>query len=270
MLVIAGIAALVNVLSAVLLFYVYPKYKKLPLVPVNQESDVSDSLVDGTEDTPDTESAVLASKDDVDDTKPSVPEAESQEQEVERVWHKPSKRLALYAAVMLVINIFIAAVLPLFYGNNEPLQVFSTICALSLLWPVALIDYTVYRIPNHFIIAGLACAVLAALMNLIGNTPELLSSLLMTLIMATVIAGAMLLISLVLKGTGFGDVKLLFVIGLLLGAQRIWGALLLSLIVAFFVAVFLLARKKKGKQDLMPFAPFVAIGTYVSTVLMGF
>jgi leader peptidase (prepilin peptidase)/N-methyltransferase len=283
----AGIALLLNIIGALLLFRIYPRYKAAGLEAIAaKEARLETSSVKAPieEEAEDNEAVkprqVMTVLDDADapiESEEIDLKANSQEQKSTKIahklwplWTKPSKRLIIYTVTMIVVNTSTAAIIPCFYGSDSLIQIVPTLCAMSLLWPVALVDYVVFRIPNHFIIVGLVFMALMVLINMIIGTPGLLLYLLMTLMMAVIIAGVLLLISLILKGMGFGDIKLLFVVSLLMGVEKIWGALLLSLIVAFFVAVFLLVLKKKQKQDLMPFAPFVMIGTYASIVLAGF
>jgi leader peptidase (prepilin peptidase)/N-methyltransferase len=55
----------------------------------------------------------------------------------------------------------------------------------------------------------------------------------------------------------------------LLGLDGIIGAMLNSLLITFIVAVYLMISKKKTKKDVIPFAPFLAIGTCISIILTG-
>jgi leader peptidase (prepilin peptidase) / N-methyltransferase len=68
------------------------------------------------------------------------------------------------------------------------------------------------------------------------------------------------------KGMGFGDVKFVVPMALLLG----WPKLLIGLFVAFLcggvVGSFLLALRKKHVGDVVPFGPFLVAGTGVALV----
>ncbi len=65
------------------------------------------------------------------------------------------------------------------------------------------------------------------------------------------------------KGMGGGDVKLAFLMGLLLG----WPVILLSLFLAFIlgsiIGIFLILINKKKMSSMIPFGPFLIIGTFV-------
>ena len=70
-------------------------------------------------------------------------------------------------------------------------------------------------------------------------------------------------------GIGMGDVKLLAFTGLALGYFH-WYLVLVQLFVGFLigalVAIPLLALARKGRKDLLPFAPFLAAGAIVALV----
>jgi leader peptidase (prepilin peptidase)/N-methyltransferase len=66
------------------------------------------------------------------------------------------------------------------------------------------------------------------------------------------------------KGMGFGDVRLAAVLGLHLGwleLPEVPLGLFLSFLVASVVGVGLIATKRKGRKDRVPFGPFLAVGT---------
>jgi leader peptidase (prepilin peptidase) / N-methyltransferase len=68
------------------------------------------------------------------------------------------------------------------------------------------------------------------------------------------------------RSMGFGDVKLAFVLGLALGWLG-WGELVLGLFCGFLagalVGVALIALRRRGRKDHLPFGPFLAFGALV-------
>lgn len=67
------------------------------------------------------------------------------------------------------------------------------------------------------------------------------------------------------KGIGFGDVKLSFVMGLLLGYPSIILAYYLAFLTGGLIALILvLAKKKKLVGGTIAFGPFLLLGTYIS------
>ena len=73
------------------------------------------------------------------------------------------------------------------------------------------------------------------------------------------------------KGMGMGDVKLAFSLGLFLGWLG-WGQVFLggflSFLLGALVGVGLIATGIKGRKDVVPFGPFLALGTML-TILWG-
>ena len=59
---------------------------------------------------------------------------------------------------------------------------------------------------------------------------------------------------------GWGDVKLVAMLGAFLGVPLLIGSLYLSFILGSVIGVFLLATKLKSRKDLIPFAPFLILG----------
>jgi leader peptidase (prepilin peptidase)/N-methyltransferase len=183
---------------------------------------------------------------------------------------KPSKRLTLYVVAMSIVICATGMVLYFYSGKEALFAEIKAVALLSILWPTALTDYKSYRIPNPFILLGLVYWAIISLIEVLAvGLDAVLPTLGIDLLMSVIVVALIFVVSLVVKGIGFGDIKLLFVMCLLLGMARIWGALFLTLIVAFIAAVVFLATKKKDKKDLMPFAPFILAGTSIALLLMG-
>ena len=133
-----------------------------------------------------------------------------------------------------------------------------------------MIDWKPYRIPNRFVLTGLAFRVALVVAELFLDKEYLVGNLVSEVVAALALAVASFLCCICVKNSiGYGDIKLFLIMGLLLGLNGIWSAILMSLVVAFFAAIFLLLTKKKNKKDAVPFAPAIAIGTYLSVILTG-
>lgn len=180
------------------------------------------------------------------------------------------KNILIYSTIFIVINIAIAIFFMVMYNSNSVLFSLKRFCVLALLWPVGLIDFKTYKIPNAFILIGLILRVILIVPELIFENTYVLGNLITEVIAAVAISLAAFLCSICMKNSiGYGDIKLFIIMGLFLGMNGIWTAVFMSLIVAFFVAIFLLATRKKGKKDVVPFAPSIMIGTYISVILTG-
>jgi leader peptidase (prepilin peptidase)/N-methyltransferase len=65
------------------------------------------------------------------------------------------------------------------------------------------------------------------------------------------------------QGMGGGDVKLAGLIGLMVGYPGVIAALWSGIVAGGVVALALLALRRKGRKDAMPFGPFLALGGIV-------
>ena len=63
---------------------------------------------------------------------------------------------------------------------------------------------------------------------------------------------------------GLGDVKLVFLMGLLLGFPNILGALFLSFFFGAIIGIGLILTKKKTLKSELPFGPFLITSTFIA------
>ena len=183
---------------------------------------------------------------------------------------KPPWALRLYSVLMIVVAVGLSLFITGFYRDNTFLFTLKRVIMLALLWPIAYTDYTAYRIPNLFIVSGLIARAAVLVAEFCWERDTLLSNLLTEVIASMVLFLMAALCALIVKNSiGGGDMKLFVVMGLLLGLQGTWGAIFLSLIVSFIVAVILLITRKKSRKDAIPFGPALAVGTYLSIFLTG-
>jgi leader peptidase (prepilin peptidase)/N-methyltransferase len=134
---------------------------------------------------------------------------------------------------------------------------------LDLIFVAALVAITridlEHRIIPDRILAPLAAA---ALVLTVTFEPYQLPE---RLIAATAAGGVLFLVVLAYpKGMGMGDVKLLAVMGLVLG-RSVAPALLIALIAGTLVGVGIMARRGvgEGRRTVIPFGPFLALGGVV-------
>lgn len=134
---------------------------------------------------------------------------------------------------------------------------------------LALIDARTHRLPNRLIGPWYLCAapLLAGVALLAGEPGHLVR----------IVAGGAILFAFYLllhliqpNGMGMGDVKLAGVLGLYLGAAS-WEHLMLGTFAAFllgglYAAVLVLTRKASTKT-MIPFGPFMIVGTAVALLI---
>jgi leader peptidase (prepilin peptidase)/N-methyltransferase len=133
----------------------------------------------------------------------------------------------------------------------------------GLLIIIACIDYRIQIIPNKCIFYGL---ILGIFFNLLDQSKIAFID---GWLGCTIGGGIFLLIALVAKGAmGGGDIKLMGVLGLWLGWKPILLVILLSFWIGAFVSIILIVLKKKKRKERIPFAPFIALSSFI-TMLYG-
>lgn len=183
---------------------------------------------------------------------------------------KIPKSVIVYMAIMICLSIAMTVFITLFYTDNHWVFTLKRVLLLALLWPIGYIDYTTYRIPNIFIITGLIMRVMVLILELITGRTGVWKNFIIELIICLAIVVISLICTLFVKnGIGYGDMKLLGLMALILGAAGTWGAVFMSLFVSFIASVVLLIRKQKSRKDSIPFGPAIMVGTYISVFLTG-
>ena len=142
---------------------------------------------------------------------------------------------------------------------------FSIISILLIL--IFFYDLKYYIIPN---IAVYSLIVFTLIFNVFSKIfPEILIlapeySTLNTIYTALGASFCFFLIFLISQGKwlGFGDVKLIFFMGLFLGFPKILIAIFLASLIGSIIGLGLIALGKKGFKSEIPFGPFLIMGTY--------
>lgn len=138
---------------------------------------------------------------------------------------------------------------------------------VSILVIISFIDYYHQIIPDSLVVILIMLTICYKFtVFILCKTPfDLINS-----ILALIIGGGLfLIIALVSKGgMGGGDIKLISILGFILGLKKILLNILLSFIIGAVFSIFLLLLKKKGKKDAIPFGPFINIA-FVITLFGG-
>ncbi len=148
---------------------------------------------------------------------------------------------------------------------------------LALAWAagagvvLAQVDLAVHRLPDRVTLpaAAVCAAALLADAALLGTWPALLRALL-----AALAAGGIALTAALAApaGLGLGDVKLLALLGLVLGWAG-WGVLLagvfLGLLAGAAVSLLLVATRRAGWRTALPFGPPLLLGAVLALAVEG-
>lgn len=162
-----------------------------------------------------------------------------------------------------------AAVFLAWFYEASTLDIVNLLLLFSVLWPCAWSDLQVKLIPNPLLLYGvlLRCGVLGA--ELFFVPQEILVDLVRSVVAAVALCGAALLCRLIVPGAvGFGDVKLLMVLGLFLGTDRAWSCVFFAMLAAFVYSLLLLLMKRANMKTEIPYAPFLLLGTILGTFLV--
>ncbi len=160
-----------------------------------------------------------------------------------------------YPLVELIIGLCSLLCLYKFSFTLNYILAFSFLCALVAIF---FIDLDTMTIPDELIL--FLCLIAIAYPFVFQNT-DLISR----LIGFFSISLPMLLINFfVNESFGGGDIKLIAVIGFILGWQCCCLAFFISLITACIVCVYLLATKKEKLKSHIPFGPHICVGTLIA------
>lgn len=175
------------------------------------------------------------------------------------------------------------------YGPNLPLlaTVTALLCAALaaatdtrpelavwlLLTPVgvllAVVDLRVQRLPDVLTLPLAAAAL--ALLGLVAFVPEHAGEWTTALLGALALGGAFFVLFLINPGgMGFGDVKLAFGLGAVLGWYG-WPTVMLGTFAAFLLGALyggaLVLARRAGRKTAIPFGPFMIVGAYVGLLI---
>jgi leader peptidase (prepilin peptidase) / N-methyltransferase len=139
----------------------------------------------------------------------------------------------------------------------------------AALLAISVIDLKHYIVPNRILIPLTATAVPLLAFAVLGKDAGV-EDFVRGLLGAAVGLTVMFLLNLISpRGMGMGDVKMSFPLGLYLGFLG-WGEVVLGFFAAFLlgalVGLALIALKRRGRKDAVPFGPFLAAGTILAAL----
>jgi len=164
-----------------------------------------------------------------------------------------------------VIEIFTALTFWFAYQHfGEHLIYFIFACIfLSILIILAIIDAQHMILPDELTLGG---AVLFLAFSFFNPRITTLNSIISAFSSALIFAGIYFFYVKFRKkeGLGFGDVKMMLLLGAFLGIQKLIIALFLASILGILVGLFMIIFKNKNLQLALPFGTFLSIGSYIS------
>ncbi|MCX6582166.1 MAG: prepilin peptidase [Candidatus Aminicenantes bacterium] len=150
-----------------------------------------------------------------------------------------------------------------FYFEQQP--VYAGFCAifLCLLIALALIDLEHQLLPDELTLGGATVFLIYAFFN---PTVTPIAAIATAIGSALVFAGLYFFYLKVRKieGLGQGDIKMMLLLGVFLGPDRLVIAVLLASFAGLLVGIFFIIFKGKNLQLKLPFGTFLSLGSYIS------
>lgn len=144
-----------------------------------------------------------------------------------------------------------------YYQDNIPMAL-TAFAFIGILSVIAWIDQDTMEILPSTLVVVLIIGIIS-----IFTMPEV--SILSRVIGAFCVSVPLFLICMVIEGAfGGGDIKLMFVVGIVLGWKLTLVSVLIGFVTGGVAAVILLSSKKKGRKDHFPFGPYLCIGAVVA------
>ncbi|MBM4446972.1 MAG: prepilin peptidase [Chloroflexi bacterium] len=161
-----------------------------------------------------------------------------------------------------------------YYGLSWELAMVTFYCCLFIV--LLLIDLEHNILPNKIVYPGMIIALgIAALGSIFGFEPSVIAGMGFRLwivdaaIGGSIGFGLLLLVVLISRGgMGWGDVKLVGLIGLVIGFPLVLLAMFLAMVSGGLTAAILLLLKLKSRKDAIPFGPFLSLAA-MATLFWG-
>ena len=163
--------------------------------------------------------------------------------------------------ITAILGVILGGLAGYFFGLSA--NTFVYFAFFAILTIIAIIDLDTMEIPPvlNAIILGLG------IISIFTN-PEV--TIVQRLIGFICISGFMFLVNLIVNGAfGGGDIKLMAAAGFLLGWKGVLSAFLIGIFVGAAVGIVLIARRKKGGKEHIPFGPSLCVGLVAAAILGG-
>lgn len=173
--------------------------------------------------------------------------------------------------ILIIINciIFVAILYKFGWSNKNIIgnvELIKYIILTPMLLCAFIIDYRLQIIPNRLVLTMFEIALLFMFIHGVTDINMALN-LLFGMIAG---AGIFLLITIIggmiagKEAMGFGDVKLMGVLGLVFGLQNIIAICVMSFLIGAILGIILLLTKIKKMDEYIPFGPFIIIAVFIT------
>ncbi len=182
----------------------------------------------------------------------------------EKIFEKDLREDFKFDIKVFLITPLILIALLFFFGVSEEFFVYSFLSILLIM--DAFIDAKAQIIPNGLNMTGFLVGLVYLYYKLVTDVIVGVDLLLGMFVGAGIflLIAVFALIAYKKEGMGLGDVKLMGMLGLFLGARNIFQIFILSFAVGAIVSIILLATRLKKTDDYIPFGPFIVIATVIT------
>ena len=150
-----------------------------------------------------------------------------------------------------------------FYFSISPIYTLFTIIFLCIMVVLAIIDFKHMILPDELTIGGGVLFLIYSFFNPLITYKDAFISAFGSALVFTLLYFFYLKVRKI-EGLGFGDVKMMILLGAFLGVNRLLIALLLASLSGVIIGFIFIIFKGKDLKTKLPFGPFLALGAYVS------
>lgn len=133
----------------------------------------------------------------------------------------------------------------------------------SVLLVIGIIDYKTQYVYSSVIMTGIIFGIIFLTITLItGEKLNLINAAIGALIPAVILA----IIVWTTNGMGWGDVEIIFMIGIFLGLKLNLLNLFISIILGGVYAIYLIIFKKRNGKEAIAFGPYIVVATFITFI----
>ncbi len=159
--------------------------------------------------------------------------------------------------------------LGLLYTFNISLDFFKYAILIPMFLSAFCIDLKLQIIPNRLTLTVLETGLLFTFLNVVMNTGTGINTITNSVLGMLAGGGIFLIITAVggiiagKEAMGFGDVKLMAALGVILGWLNIIIVSVIAFLLAAIISIGILIIKRKNFNDYIPFGPFIVVATFI-------
>lgn len=172
------------------------------------------------------------------------------------------KNVLIYSGIPIIV----IGLLFYYFGKIDSFKLLHYILLIIFGYIASINDLKSKSVPNSLILIMLGAWVITMIPKLFLEIDSA-AVILKDSILGFIIGGGLFLLVYIIsrKGMGGADVKFMAAAGLYIGSARVLSAMLYGAVILALIGIILLALKKIGRKDTLPFIPFIYIGILIAT-----